>query len=496
MVVTDGNGMIRLMNKQAMRLFGHSHDELLGRPIETLIPKRFRHAHPHKRVGYLDKPEVRGMGAGLELRGLHKDGREIPVEISLSPLETDTGVMVLSAIRDITDRIKARDERAALESRMQSGRRMETVGRLAGGIAHDFNNILTVIMSYVGFMRDQFRQGDPLRDDLDVIWDASEQAERLTGQLLAFSRRQVQELRTLVLNKEVENISSMLQRVIGGDVQLVTKLEEGLGYVRADPSQIEQVLMNLAINARDAMPKGGKLTIETATVEIGEDYSAQKGAGVPPGSYVMLAVTDTGEGMDAETQGRIFEPFFSTKAKNKGTGLGLSTVFGIVKQSKGFVWVYSELEQGTTFKVYLPQVAAPIRAEELRPRQDVIVGGTETILLVEDEEMVRKAASRILRGHGYEVLEGAHGSDALLIVESHGDRIDLMLTDIIMPEMGGRVLADRIAKKWPKIRVVYMSGYTDNAVVHHGVLDEGVVFIQKPFTVRTLLAKVRATLDE
>ncbi|MGH1346303.1 MAG: ATP-binding protein [Nannocystales bacterium] len=493
MVVMAPDGVITLVNAQTESLFGYTRGELVGERIELLIPERFRMRHPEHREGYFCEPEKRGMGAGLELWGLRKDGREIPIEISLSPVKTDSGMMVSSSIRDISDRLAAREERARMERQLQAGQRMEAVGRLAGGVAHDFNNVLTVIRTYTVFLCDKFSEGDPVREDLDVILDASERATRLVAQLLAFSRRQIQELRVVNLDDEVSNVGSMLRRLIGTDIGLRMNLDEGLGRVRVDPTQVEQVLMNLAINARDAMPDGGDLTIETANVEISEGGVTEGKTTVPPGSYVMISMTDTGCGMNEETQNQMFEPFFSTKAQ--GTGLGLSTVFGIVKQSNGYLRVDSEVGKGTTFKVYLPRVDTPAATPKPQRAKALPLAGSERILLVEDEEMVRRAVSRILRARGYDVLEAVHGGDALEVAGEHGQQIDLVLTDVIMPEMGGRELAERLTVRWPGLKVVYMSGYTDDAVVHQSVLDEGVAFVQKPFTPSALLSKIRAVLD-
>jgi len=393
------------------------------------------------------------------------------------------------------ERKKADEEREKMELQMRAAQRMETVGRLAGGVAHDFNNLLTVIQGYARFLHDDFREGDPAREDTDAILNAAERAARLTSQLLAFSRRQVQELRVVNLNEMVAELDKMLRRLIAEDIELVTKLSPDLGRVKVDITQMEQVLMNLVVNARDAMSGGGKLTIETSEAQLEETYGAAKNVEVPPGHYVMLAVTDTGTGMDKETQSQIFEPFFTTKEKSKGTGLGLSTVYGIVKQSGGYIWVYSEPGQGTTFKIYLPLVEEEATREaSSRPAADL--RGSETILVVEDDEPVRKVAVRILQRHGYQVLEAGNGGDALLLCEQHDGPIHLTLTDIVMPQMSGRELAKRLAAVRPEMRVIFSSGYTDNAVAHHGVLDEGTVFLQKPFSSDALVRKVREILDK
>jgi CheY-like chemotaxis protein len=361
-------------------------------------------------------------------------------------------------------------------------------------VAHDFNNLLSVILSYTTFALEALHEGDPLGGDLLEVKRAGERAATLTRQLLAFSRKQVLQPVALDLNQIANGIENMLRRIIGEDIDFLQVLAPDLGLTLADPGQIEQVLMNLVVNARDAMPEGGKLTIETSNVEIDEEYAAGHVA-VKPGSYVQIAVTDTGCGMDEQTRSRIFEPFFTTKEKGKGTGLGLSTVYGIVKQSGGHVWVYSEPGQGTTFKVYLPRahsLAKPV-LKELPPSVHPV--GGETILVVEDEEALRNVAKRILGAAGYTVLTAANGGEALLTCEQHPTEIHLVLTDVVMPKMSGRVFVERLAKVRPGIRVLYMSGYTDDAIVHHGVLDAGTHFLGKPFTSADLTRKVREALD-
>jgi len=335
---------------------------------------------------------------------------------------------------------------------------------------------------------------DPQRHRVDVIKRAGESAAALTRQLLAFSRKQVMQPKVLDLNRVVTETDRMLRRLIGEDVQLRTLMEPALGNIKADPGQIEQVLMNLAVNARDAMAGGGKLTIETKNIELDENYAGHHIA-VKPGAYVMLAVSDTGIGMDEATLSRIFEPFFTTKAPGKGTGLGLSTVYGIVKQSGGNIWVYSERGQGTTFKIYLPRVGDSAEEYALNARAVTVMRGTETILLVEDEAIVRQLAREVLEMHGYRVLEAASGEAALAHCQRYAGTIDLLLTDVVMPETSGPVLARQLAALSRPMRILYMSGYTDDAIVHHGVLDKGTNFIQKPFSPNALMKKVRDVLD-
>ena len=382
------------------------------------------------------------------------------------------------------------------EKQLWQSQKMEAVGRLAGGVAHDFNNLLTVIKGYTELMLEDLKPSDPMRVEMEEVQKAADRAAALTRQLLAFSRRQVLAPRVVNLNFLVEDMNKLLRRLLGEDIELCTRLDRGLGSVQADPGQIEQVIMNLAVNARDAMPKGGKLTLETANLELDQAY-AREHAIIQPGSYVMLAISDTGCGMDAETLAHVFEPFFTTKEQGKGTGLGLSTVYGIVKQSGGYIWPYSEPKIGTTFKIYLPRVDE--RAERAAAQAQATaseLGGTETILLVEDEEGVRGLTRQLLQRHGYTVLEAEHGQDALLLCERYSGPIHLLLTDVVLAaQMSGRELVERLAPLRREMKVLYMSGYSDEAIVHHGVLAPGTAFLQKPFTTEILMRKLREVLD-
>jgi len=407
----------------------------------------------------------------------------------------DGGTLWHGIISDVTERKQAEKKREQLEAQLLQSQKMEGIGRLAGGVAHDFNNCLNVIQGFTQICIGRLPKGDPLADELGEVSKASERAAALTRQLLAFSRKQVLQPETLDLNQVIAEMDRMLRRTIGEDIELVQLLTPDLGLVKADPGQLGQVIMNLVLNARDAMPEGGKLTIETANTGLDAEYSSHGGA-VNPGAYVMLAVTDAGVGMDAATLARLFEPFFTTKGLGKGSGLGLSTAYGIVKQSGGSISVTSEVGRGTTVKVYLPRELSATKATAALPRPlPRRATGSETILVVEDEESLRRLVRRLLESAGYTVLTAANGEDALLTCERHTGKIDLLLTDVVMPRMNGRVLAERLAKTRPGLKILYMSGYTDNAIIQHGVLDVATQFLSKPFSEVDLTRKVRAVLD-
>ena len=450
---------------------------------------------------------------GLDaMRVLRDKGKDVPFVLVTGSLGDEAAVECVKqgvsdyVLKDRRARLPVAIERALqekaervarrrLEEQLQQSQKMEAIGRLAGGVAHDFNNLLTVITGYSQLLLDSLDPGNPMHSHVGQIKKAGDRATSLTRQLLAFSRKQVLAPQVLDLNQVVTNMNKMLTRLIGEDVELVTICFPRLWRVKADPGQIEQVMMNLVVNARDAMPRGGKLTIETANANLGKNYPDQHSV-IAPGSYVMLAVSDTGSGMNQETQSRIFEPFFTTKEQGKGTGLGLSTVYGIVKQSGGHIWVYSEPEKGATFKVYLPRTEAG--AEELKKAESVVrtQTGSETIMLVEDNESVRTFVRGVLEARGYRLLEAGGSEDALKAIEGHAEPIHLLLTDVVMPRMSGTELAARIAPLHPETKVLYMSGYTDNAIVHHGVLDEGTHFLQKPFVPEVLTQKIREVLGE
>jgi two-component system, cell cycle sensor histidine kinase and response regulator CckA len=400
-------------------------------------------------------------------------------------------VAIQRALQEKAERM----ERSRLEEQLQQAQKMEAVGRLAGGVAHDFNNLLTVINGYSQLILDRLPADDPMRTHASQIKNAGDRAASLTRQLLAFSRKQVLAPQVLDMNRVVAGIDKMLRRLIGEDIELATVCHPHLSRVKADPGQIEQVIMNLAVNARDAMPQGGRLTIETDNVDLDTNYPGQRTV-IVPGAYVMLAVSDTGTGMSPETKSRIFEPFFTTKEQGKGTGLGLATVYGIVKQSGGYIWVYSEPGKGTTFKIYLPHaegVAEEAKEVEERSRA---AGGSETVLVVEDNEAVLSFVRGVLKARGYTLLEASGSEEALKVMESYSEPIHLLLTDVVMARMSGPELAAKLAPLHPEARVLYMSGYTDDAIVHHGVLDAGTYFLQKPFISETLTRKIREVLDQ
>jgi signal transduction histidine kinase/ActR/RegA family two-component response regulator len=394
---------------------------------------------------------------------------------------------------------QSEEELRRSEEQLRQAQKMEAIGQLAGGVAHDFNNLLTIISGYSDILLNgMLRPDDPACEPVKEILKAADRASALTRQLLTFSRRQVVAPQVLALNQVIQDLDKMLRRLIGEDIALTSVLAPNLGQVKADPGQIEQVLLNLVVNARDAMPRGGRLTIETANVVLDEVY-ARTHPEIAPGSFVMLAVTDTGCGMDAATQARIFEPFFTTKGVGKGTGLGLSTVYGIVKQSAGSIYVYSELGRGTSFKVYLPQTLESIAAAPQAGRNVVASpsrGGSETLLLVEDDEGVRALTRTVLKNGSYDVIEAVDPDEALRLVEKHAAPIHLLVTDVVMPGMSGRELAERLTAQRPDLKVLYVSGYTDDSVVRHGLLEAEVAFLQKPFTPDALARKVREVLDQ
>ena len=486
-VITNGTGKIEEVNAEALRMFAYQREDLLGLPIEILVPERHHQLHESHRSRYFDDPHTRPMGPNAELFARRKDGTEFPVEIALGPLATREGMMISATIVDITVRKK-------MEDQLRLSQRMESIGRLAGGVAHDFNNLLTVILGNSDVVMDSLPAGHPALPKLETIRKAGTSAADLTRQLLAFGRQQLVQMRFLDLKHTLQKTEALLRRLIGENIDLRISCDPALGCIKADDGQIQQVLLNLAVNARDAMPKGGRLTIEVNNVDLDDSYLAQHPT-VRAGSYVMLAVTDTGCGMDQATQARIFDPFFTTKELGKGTGLGLATVYGIVKQGGGYIWVYSEVAKGTVFKVYLPRVEQPpepLRKDDL----EASYNGTETILLAEDSDPLRAMAREYLEGAGYTVVEAVSGKDALRRAAEFAGNIHLLLTDVVMPEMSGPELAEKLVRERPEIKVIFTSGYTDDAVARQGILESTVAFLQKPYRPKDLARKIREVLQD
>jgi PAS domain S-box-containing protein len=479
--VAGFDGFFKQINPAWSKTLGWPETELLSRSWLDFV-------HPEDRLATIaagDRLRKGNPVIQFENRYQCQDGSYRWISWNSFPLQEEK--LMFGVARDIT-------EKRNMEEQLLKAQKMEAVGRLAGGVAHDFNNLLTAIMGYSEIMMVDLRKEDPLYSLLEEITKATLRGAQLTNQLLAFSRKQILQPRVINLNDVVIDIDKMLRRLIGEDIDLIALIDEELDLVKVDPSQIEQIIMNLAINARDAMPQGGRLTIETANVYLDKDYAGRH-EGVTPGPHVMLAIRDNGVGMDADTFAHIFEPFYTTKEIGKGTGLGLATVYGIVKQSGGHIWVYSEPGQGTTFKVYLPRVEEKIKDLKSKSAAPTPLEGKETILVVEDDAALRELTSIGLRKYGFKVLEAAQGGEALLICEQEKAPIDLMLTDVVMPKISGSVLAERLKLVHPKMKVLYMSGYTENAIVHHGVLDSKVNFIAKPFRVQALVQKVREVLD-
>jgi len=478
-------GKVLSVNAAVVRMLGYDS----AAEVLRLDMARDVYADPAERQRLVDRDTYTDRQYDdVEATWKRKDGHLLTVQLSVRAVRNGTGHVEYyeTFVRDVTDQRR-------LQQQLLQSQKMEAVGRLAGGIAHDFNNLLTVITSYSDLLLEDLGTDDPKRSDVEQVRKAADGAAALTRQLLAFSRQQVVEPRVVSLNAVVESLQKILRRVLGEDVDLATTPGPDLGAVRADVGQLEQVLMNLAVNARDAMPTGGKLTIETGNVEHDPAFARGKGAAAVR-QFVMLAVTDTGVGMDEATKARIFEPFFTTKAPGKGTGLGLATVYGIVQQSGGFIWVYSEPGHGTTFKIYLPRVDAPAESAVVAAVGPV-ARGTETVLLAEDSAAVRAVARQVLERQGYTVLEAPDGELALHLAQRHSGPIHLLLTDVVMPGMSGRQLADRLVPARPDMKVLYASGYTDDSVVPRGVLEEGMPYLQKPFTPASLARKVRDVLD-
>jgi PAS domain S-box-containing protein len=504
------DGAIVVVNAQAEALFGYTRAELLEMKVEALVPERFHAVHPGHRAGYFADPRTRPMGAELELFGVRSDGTEFPAEISLSSIETEDGLLAIAAIRDITERIEAQRtkeqleaqvaearrleearDREMLEAQLNQLRRLESVGQLAGGIAHDFNNILGVIINYAQFVEDDLPAGSAAADDVQEIRRAAERAAALTRQLLIFSRREVVRPQVLDLNVVVSELDKLLRRALGEHIELETRFSPEPVTVEADPGQIEQVLVNLAVNARDAMPSGGRLVIETSNVELDAETLRPE---LSPGRYARLTVSDTGTGMTREVAAHAFDPFFTTKPSGEGTGLGLATVYGIVTEAGGDVRLYSEPGIGTTVRVELPAIAgAPAQSERVKLERPA--GRGETVLVVEDEDGVRKLVQRVLETAGYDVMVADRGAAALEILEERPD-VDLLLTDVVMPEMLGPELVAEASRRLPDLKILYMSGYIHQVIAGLDAdTTDDFAFIEKPFTGETLRQAVRSALD-
>ncbi|HWP42714.1 MAG TPA: response regulator [Blastocatellia bacterium] len=480
----DVNGNITDANDEFLRIVGRTREDLTAGRVKwsEMTPPEYSEADARA----IEEMRRTGTFAPYEKEYIRDDGARVPVLIGGAFFE-GSQTQGVAFILDITNRKN-------LEEQLVQAQKMEAVGRLAGGIAHDFNNLLTAIIGYSQLVLSRLGESDPARKEVEQIQRAGERAAALTGQLLAFSRKQVMQPKVLDLNREITEMNRMVRRMIGEDIDLVLDLEPALGQVKADPGQIAQVIMNLAVNSRDAMPGGGKLIIETRNVRLEEEYVSRH-LDVAPGDYVMLALSDSGVGMDEETLSHIFEPFFTTKEAGKGTGLGLSTVYGIVKQTGGHIWIYSEPGRGTTVKVYLPRVDEMAEVSSARAPFSAMPRGTETVLLVEDDRTLLTLACQVLEMSGYTVLNAASGEEAIELSKQHKGPIHLLLTDVVMPRMSGRELVEKLTSARPHTKVLYMSGYTDDSIVHHGVLEADMAYLQKPFTPDSLARKVREVLD-
>jgi len=486
-VAVDSSGRISYANPKVEATFGYRRKELVGKRVEVLLPERVAKRHLAHRQGFLARPVARPMGIGLDLAGRRRDGTEFPVEISLSPVETADGLQVFATVVDIT-------ARKAMESQLLQAQKLESIGRLAGGIAHDFNNMLFAIRGYSELLAedlaaDHLDRAEAIRN-VAAIGDAADRAAELTAQLLAFSRRQVVSPKILDLNTSIRSVEPMARRLIGETVELRLRLDPETGRIRADPGQLDQILLNLVVNARDAMPEGGLIAIETGNTILDEPYATEH-FDVTPGRYVMLAVSDTGTGMEREVREHIFEPFFTTKEHGKGTGLGLATIYGIVRQAGGHIWLYSEPGHGSAFKLYFPRVdAAPEPELAATPAAPIAVSGT--ILVVEDEPAVREMTTRLLERAGYRVVAVADGPEALAAEAAMTEAIDVLVSDVIMPSMSGIALAERMSERHPDMGIVLLSGYTSETLDLERATAAGATFLPKPVSGAHLLEAIRS----
>ncbi len=511
MIAVAADGSIVMANAQAVQLFGYPAGQLIGQPVEMLVPEEGRAEMTAGRAAYFADPQSLAVDAALRMSGQRRDGRRFPAEITLNNLPLDNGILVTAAIRDVTERLALEAERERLrgiaerermERRLQQSQRLESLGQLVGGVAHDFNNLLNVIQGYTDFTAEEIGrrvQADPqlapVLEDIGQVQAAAQQAARLTSQLLTFARHDARSPEVIDLNEAVRGAGQLLRRTLGEHIDLVIDAEPALWRVKADRGQIEQVLVNLAVNARDAMPGGGRLTIDTGNAEVDESYAFSRPELVP-GMYVRLRVSDTGTGMDRATAERVFEPFFSTKPKGRGTGLGLATVYGVVTSAGGSIEIYSEPGMGTTVSVLLPVTDedTPQLAAAAVAAGDLETGHGETILVVEDEVSLRELTSRILTRNGYQVCVAASGSEAVRQAGDPAQPIDLLLTDVIMPEMLGNEVAARVGELRPDVPALFMSGYAQPILDTHGIPSPGYDILEKPFTEAALLTRVRAAL--
>lgn len=527
-VVVDADGRIVRANAQVQAMFGYRREDLIGEPVEILLPERYRGKHVNHRIGYAAQPRTRSMGADLELYGRHQDGGEFPVDIMLSPLQRSNGALVITIIRDISERKQVENalrkaheqlemrveqrtrelaeanralrnemaERLRAEEALLQVQKLEAIGQLTGGVAHDFNNLLTVISGNLQMLQERVAHVPLLLKLADAAAKAASRGAELTRNLLAFSRRQPLQPREIDIGELVHNMTDMMRRTLGESIHIETAIQAGLAKVAADPGQLENALLNLALNARDAMPRGGELTIKAATT-LADAIPGEDKSDMAPGEYVMLAVSDNGSGMPPEVLKRVFEPFFTTKTTGKGSGLGLATVYGFVKQSGGHVRIYSEISRGTTVQLYLPQAKSNNEAlvKEYASSHAPRAEG-ETVLLVEDNEGVRELAAAFLQDLGYAVFEAADAQQALAILEE-GRPIDLLFTDLVMPGgMNGLELSREALRRRPTMKVLHTSGYMENALAHDGQFDVSIQLITKPYTKEALAQRIRLVLEQ